>query len=73
MTAPASVVSARTFMLGLPQPGDDLVIACMACWPLSDGHLVFGPTWPADRRDEAEAECARHNAARHPQATEAAA
>ncbi|KXP11995.1 hypothetical protein AXK57_20765 [Tsukamurella pulmonis] len=64
----AAAVSVRTWGNGFPRPGDDLVIACMACWPHSDGlePTFLRPTWKAAERAAAEAAADRHNAARHP-------
>lgn len=42
-----------------------LEVVCMACWPHTDGHQPFGPAWKPEQRARADAECARHNAARH--------
>lgn len=71
----ATVESVRNWGNGFPRPGDDLVIACMVCWPHSDGlePMFLSPTWKASERAAAEAAAARHNAERHPHVAEAAA
>lgn len=65
----ATVESVRTWGNGFPRPDDDLVIACTACWPHSDGlePTFLRPTWKSTERAAAEAAADRHNAARHPE------
>jgi hypothetical protein len=43
-----------------------LEVTCTACWPHTDGHQTFGPTWAPGLRPLAEAAAEQHNAARHP-------
>ncbi|MGZ9829980.1 hypothetical protein ACXYTP_23990 [Tsukamurella ocularis] len=71
----ATVESVRVWGDGFPRPDDDLVIACMKCWPYSDGlePTFLRPTWKSTERAAAEVAAAQHNAERHPQVSEAAA
>lgn len=71
----AAAISVRTWGLGFPRPDDDLVIACTACWPHSDGlePTFLRPTWKSTERAAAEAAAAQHNATHHAKTTGAAA